>query len=242
MADTFPARVAALTAQWELLVPALAGVDPAAPSRVEGWTVADLERHLALTTTSLADLATGPEATGTPVGVRAWAAALPGLADVVDEAARTAPVPPLAEAAARATEALQQVTGERLVQQRTGVHTLADAVLFRLVEGVVHGLDLPDRLAPDRRAGKLVVQALAALLAEVAPGKSVEVRIPPYAAVQCLAGPRHTRGTPPNTVETDPVTFLLLATGRETWAQATPRVRATGERAAQVGDLLPLLS
>ena len=50
-------------------------------------------------------------------------------------------------------------------------------------------------------------------LAEIAPGASVEVRVPPFVAVQCISGPRHTRGNPPNVVETDPRTWLLLATG-----------------------------
>ena len=78
-------------------------------------------------------------------------------------------------------------------------------------------------------------------LAEVAPGNSVEVRVPPDGAVQCVAGPRHTRGTPPNVVEMDPITWLQLASGLLTWADAVVdgRVRASGER-ANLSDLLPL--
>lgn len=74
---------------------------------------------------------------------------------------------------------------------------------------------------------------LARTLAKRAPGRSVELRVPPYVAVQCVEGPRHTRGTPPNVVETDPVTWLLLATGRLDWdtALADARVSATGGRA-----------
>ncbi|WP_041574212.1 sterol carrier family protein [Cellulomonas gilvus] len=70
-------------------------------------------------------------------------------------------------------------------------------------------------------------------LAEVAPGNSVEVRVPPDGAVQAVAGPRHTRGTPPNVVETDPQTWLALVTGALTWRDALDagRVRASGERA-----------
>ena len=65
--------------------------------------------------------------------------------------------------------------------------------------------------------------------------------MPPYAAVQCVAGPRHTRGTPPNVIETDPLTWLALATGRLGWAAAAAsgRVRASGPR-ADVSDYLPL--
>lgn len=78
-------------------------------------------------------------------------------------------------------------------------------------------------------------------LADVAPGNSVEVRVPPDGAVQAVEGPRHTRGTPPNVVETDPATWLALATGRTTWdaAVAAGRVHASGER-ADLAALLPL--
>ena len=78
-------------------------------------------------------------------------------------------------------------------------------------------------------------------LAEVAPGNSVEVRVPPDGAVQAVEGPRHTRGTPPNVVETDPGTWLALVTGVLTWddALATGRVHASGER-ADLSGLLPL--
>ncbi|GAB2463840.1 sterol carrier family protein [Promicromonospora xylanilytica] len=78
-------------------------------------------------------------------------------------------------------------------------------------------------------------------LADHAPGNSVEVRVPPSGAVQAVAGPRHTRGTPPNVVETDPDTWLGLATGAVTWADAVAdgRVRASGER-SDISHLLPL--
>ncbi|GHH36575.1 hypothetical protein GCM10017774_23640 [Lentzea cavernae] len=76
-------------------------------------------------------------------------------------------------------------------------------------------------------------------LEQIAPGRSVEVRVPPFAAVQCVEGPRHTRGTPPNVVETDPRTWLELATGALGWDTALDgaRVTASGTRA----DLSPLL-
>ncbi|MGE9351504.1 sterol carrier family protein [Isoptericola variabilis] len=78
-------------------------------------------------------------------------------------------------------------------------------------------------------------------LADVAPGNSVEVRVPPAGAVQAVAGPRHTRGTPPNVVETDVETWLELATGRVSWDDAVGagRVSASGER-ADLSALLPL--
>ena len=79
-------------------------------------------------------------------------------------------------------------------------------------------------------------------LAERAPGNSVEVRVPPFGATQCVPGPRHTRGTPPNVIETDPETWLALATGTLAWAEAldAARVIASGSRANPDG-LLPLV-
>lgn len=82
-------------------------------------------------------------------------------------------------------------------------------------------------------------------LAQAAPGTTVEVRVPPFAAVQCVAGPLHTRGhtrgTPPHVVETDPRTWLELATGRVAWAVAIAegRVAASGSR-ADISGWLPL--
>jgi hypothetical protein len=86
---------------------------------------------------------------------------------------------------------------------------------------------------------KLLTKHFLALLQLKAPGHSVEVRVPPYAAIQCIPGVRHTRGTPPAVVETDASTWIALATGQLTWAEAEDagRVRASGERA----DLSPYL-
>ena len=78
-------------------------------------------------------------------------------------------------------------------------------------------------------------------LAAKAPGRSVEVRVPPWGAVQCVAGTRHTRGTPGAVVETDPVTWVRLAAGTVAFADAVAdgRVRAGGER-SDLSALLPL--
>lgn len=75
-----------------------------------------------------------------------------------------------------------------------------------------------------------------------APGRSVEVRVPPFAAVQCIEGPRHTRGTPTNVVETDPQTWLALATGALGWAEAegSGALRSSGLR-ADLSAYLPLV-
>lgn len=78
-------------------------------------------------------------------------------------------------------------------------------------------------------------------LAARVPGPTTEVRVPPFGAVQCLPGPRHTRGTPPNVVETDAQTWLSLVFGRMSWddAVATGKVRASGQR-ADLSAVLPL--
>jgi hypothetical protein len=86
---------------------------------------------------------------------------------------------------------------------------------------------------------RALVKHYLAVLAERAPGNSVEVRVPPYAAVQVIPGVRHTRGTPPAVIETDAATWIAVATGRTTWQQAIDdgSVRASGERT----DLAPYL-
>ncbi|MGR0159339.1 sterol carrier family protein [Paenarthrobacter nitroguajacolicus] len=90
----------------------------------------------------------------------------------------------------------------------------------------------------------LIATAVRYSLEEVtarAPGNSVEVRVPPFGVTQCVEGPRHTRGTPPNVIECDAATWLSLVTGRMTWADAVSRhqLTASGLR-ADLSDLLPL--
>jgi hypothetical protein len=95
---------------------------------------------------------------------------------------------------------------------------------------------------PTRADLKLLSKHFLALLSIRAPGRSVEVRVPPYAAAQVIPGVRHTRGTPPAVVELDGTTWVALATGRETWSEAMSagRIRASGER-ADLSSYLPLL-
>jgi hypothetical protein len=85
------------------------------------------------------------------------------------------------------------------------------------------------------------VKATLALLSEVSPGRAIEVRVPPYAAIQCGDGPTHTRGTPANVIEMDAQTWLALARGDESWADAMAqgRIVASGVR-ADLTSLLPL--
>jgi len=94
---------------------------------------------------------------------------------------------------------------------------------------------------PPRPVVQAAVRTTARWLAQQVPGRSVELRVPPHVAVQCVPGPRHTRGTPPNVVETDPATWLRLATGALGWADAVAqgRLTASGNR-ADLGAHLPL--
>ncbi|WP_346620370.1 sterol carrier family protein [Blastococcus montanus] len=94
---------------------------------------------------------------------------------------------------------------------------------------------------PPRAVVGAAVKTTARWLAQQVPGRAVELRVPPHVAVQCIEGPRHTRGTPPNVVETDAATWLGLATGSVTWDEALAggRVSASGNR-ADLSAHLPL--
>lgn len=94
--------------------------------------------------------------------------------------------------------------------------------------------------APARSELAAAVRLTARTLAALAPGASVEVRVPPFVAVQCIAGPRHTRGTPPNVVETDPRTWLRLATGLT--GVDDPALHLSGARAGDIAQWLPLVT
>ncbi|MFI6456602.1 sterol carrier family protein [Streptosporangium amethystogenes] len=117
----------------------------------------------------------------------------------------------------------------------TGVTALLDACVSVVLRAFEH------EVRPEREITRFAVRHLLDRLATAAPGRTVEVRVPPYAAVQCVAGPRHTRGTPPNVVETDARTWLDMATGRLTWpaAMAAGKVAASGAR-ADLSEHLPL--
>ena len=113
----------------------------------------------------------------------------------------------------------------------------------RAVEAVAEWLRDQTAPAPDHPALGAAVRLTARALAAAAPGSSVEVRVPPFVAVQCISGPRHTRGTPPNVVETDARTWLLLAVGLLDvgGAAAGGALRLSGSRAAEIGRFLPLV-
>lgn len=113
----------------------------------------------------------------------------------------------------------------------------AAALPGALVEAVLTAYDRG--LEPERDAARQAVRHLLDRLATTAPGRTVEVRVPPYAAAQVIEGPRHTRGTPPNVVEMSPRTWIELAVGRRTWGEAMAEgaVAASGSRADLSGHL-----
>lgn len=121
-----------------------------------------------------------------------------------------------------------------------GARRTADPVKTRAaVSAVGDWLRDADVPAPDRAELAEAVRLTARTLAAMAPGASVEVRVPPFVAVQCIEGPRHTRGNPPNVVETDPRTWLLLATGLLDLGSAD--VQMSGARAGEIAKWLPLV-
>jgi hypothetical protein len=105
----------------------------------------------------------------------------------------------------------------------------------------LHDNGLPE---PGRTELGDAVRLTARTLAAIAPGASVEVRVPPFIAVQCIPGPEHRRGNPPNVVETNPRTWLLLVTGllELTDAASTGALRLSGARAGEVAEWLPLIA
>ncbi|WP_103532018.1 maleylpyruvate isomerase family mycothiol-dependent enzyme [Streptomyces sp. SM11] len=227
----------------------------ARPTRLGDWTVRELAAHVAMGLSSVARSLAPPEppGPGPEVTLLTWpsvtAAHAARIAEDVEElaAARTDLATLYEEAEAGFTEAVPATgAGERLLSSRVGSMRLSDYLVTRTVELIVHTDDLNEALGSeipyDRQALAACTRLLADALADRAPGGSVEVRVPPFAVVQCIGGPKHTRGTPPNVVETGPLTWIRLATGRTEWAKALEdaEVSAGGER-ADLAELLPLL-
>lgn len=252
-----PARIrAAVLAQFGNVRAAAAGLTPdqlALPTRLGDWTVRDLLAHCGTALGAISRLTVLPEPARQDGTLLDWPAAIASDAAEIDAHARDLaerhpdPAAHLAAAEERFTADLAAHPGTRLLATSAGSLPLADYLVTRTVELVVHtddlnaavpGLDIPY----DRQALAACTRLLADALAAKAPGGSTEVRVPPYAVVQCVAGPRHTRGTPPNVVETDPLTWIRLATGRLEWARALQdaKVNASGER-ADLSVYLPLM-
>jgi uncharacterized protein (TIGR03083 family) len=228
------------------------------PSRLAGWTVRELAFHVTNMTNVVVTALSAGAVRDKPLTIAAYTSAWRDAGAEIaerdrDKARGLDPAEVLNNAAQAKTDllaALDAVAAENLtVQGRRGPLRLADLMVTRINELVTHSLDLsasvPDA-APveiDRGALGIACRMLAGILAERVPGRTVEVRVPPYAAVQCVTGPRHTRGTPPNVVEVDAVTWVELATGRRAWSDAVAvgEVRASGER-ADLSEHLPVLS
>ncbi|MGA4840967.1 sterol carrier family protein [Streptomyces sp. G45] len=226
----------------------------ARPTRLGDWTVRELAAHLTMALAAVVRALDAPAPAKAEVTLQNWAFQTSAAADQVDDDVRgiVAAHPDLdalfARPLDRLTAELPGIPATRVVPMRFGGMALGDFMVTRTVELIVHtddlnaavpGLDVPY----DRQALAACTRLLADTLALKAPGGAVEFRVPPYAVVQCVEGPRHTRGTPPNVVETDPLTWIRLATGRATWAaeRDAARVLASGER-ADLAALLPLMS
>lgn len=254
MTGRVDAEVRAYEAQCRLLadwLEALPGPSFGEPSVLAGWNVRTLLGHVVGSKDGL----------GHHLGTRAAGPALPA-ADYVRA---------YGPAAAEITAATVEITGDHdptdliarlraavpcaelpdatVVAGPRGPITALDFARTRVLDLVVHCDDfsrsLPGRdpVPLHRPALASTVRALAEILATQSPGRSVELRVPPFVAVQAVPGPRHTRGTPPNVVETDPLTWLRLATGRADFAAATAAgaVTASGTR-ADLGPYLPVLA
>ncbi|MFG2718846.1 sterol carrier family protein [Streptomyces sp. NPDC048416] len=226
----------------------------ARPTRLGDWTVRELVVHHTMAFGMLERGLAGPAPLKQELALLDWPSATGRSAGEIADSTRelAASVADLdalfEERAARAAELLSATADDRLVPTRFGAMTFADALVTRAVELTVHTDDLNDALPElavphDRQALAACTRLLADALALSAPGGSVEVRIPPYAVVQCVAGPKHTRGTPPNVVETDPLAWIRLATGRVEWGVAVAEawVAASGER-ADLSAVLPVLT
>jgi uncharacterized protein (TIGR03083 family) len=248
--------------QW---LAALPPQDFARASVLPGWDVRTLTGHLILIHAGLTRLLGKPSAKR-PLPTYEFVRRYRRDVAMITEATRAVTTdhtgPELVDQLGAALDGLEQALSDEASQPSVldtprGPATVGDFIATRIVEVVVHADDLSRSLAERepitlrRAALSRCTRTLAEILAGQQPGRSVEVRIPPYAAVQCSItlggvtdpGPRHTRGTPPNVVETDPVTFLRLATGRIGWddAVAAGTVSASGLR-ANLAPALPLLS
>lgn len=252
---------AGLIGQWQRLAEVIDSLPDEAfelPTRLGDWRLAQLVSHLAGNVENLLralDLPPPPVATLDAYSY--YDDSADDAAEIAAEArSKTAGVTPaelrarLRAAVPAATAALSETTDpHRVVRVASGALLLSDFLVSRAVEGVVHGLDLAAATgtppAAEPTAMTAAVRLLAGILVRRTPGRSVELRVPGPngVAVQCVEGPRHTRGTPPNVVETEVRSWLELATGRLSWSTAIAdgRVRASGSR-ADLSAYLPLLS
>lgn len=238
----------------------IAALDDAAlstPSAADGWTVGDLAAHTSRAAGTLPALVIADRDT-TPWSVAEYIGGYAAGATAVAERGRqsvggrdrtvTDIVEAMDQALTEAAARVQEWESDAVIHGAVGPIRGTDYLITRNLEVVLHADDLarslPERapLSLPKPAIRSAVRALANALAERQPGRSVEVRVPPHAAVQAVEGPRHTRGTPPNVVEADAETWLRVASGRVAWADAreSGRLTASGER-ADLSEYLPLM-
>ncbi|MER5867879.1 sterol carrier family protein [Kitasatospora sp. NPDC002040] len=230
------------------------------PTRLGDWNVRLLIAHLGFCLDWLPRHLDQPVPDGAPLSLVEWVGITRTAAAAIDAAvqehAEGAFAGSPAEVAAefdvagdlllRALERPEAADPARRFVIRFGPMLVTDFLVTRLVETVVHADDLAAALGlaafpHDRQALAAVTRLLADAFADQAPGGAVELRVPPYAVVQAVPGPRHTRGTPPNVVETDPLTWIRLATGRTDWAaELDTTLRASGER-SDLAEYLPVM-
>jgi uncharacterized protein (TIGR03083 family) len=228
--------------------------DLARPSVLPGWTVEELAAHLVVVADSVLHLEALPSTAGV-LSISEYLAGYAARADRITGLTQEAAVEIVDLGAAydqrweAALHHLGTFAGTDKVLARRAAARTADFAATRVIELVVHADDLARSLPAESTtadvppaAHRLVARVLLDVLAARHPGHTVEVRVPPVAAVQCLPGPRHTRGTPANVVETDQRTWVRLAAGRLDWADAVAdgRVSASGQR-ADLSAVLPLL-
>ena len=250
---------AALFAQWQRIISAVEALQPedwASPTRLGDWSVKELVAHLAGNPWWLTRCAS--ELTNAKAKVDAQSYFDTYDAGDVDRTAKnraeeSSPdylIGMLRATTAEAIELIATMDPAQVICGGDAPITFADMTFTRVVEAVVHGLDLAaatGSFEQEPAALKVVARWCAQRLERTHKGRTIEVRIPPVAAVQIAGpqgdGPRHKRGTPPNTVETDPTTWIELATGRVTWSEAVAahRVSASG-RLADLDWALPVLA
>lgn len=233
---------AGFAAQSDVVMAWAGTADLAALSAVAGWSVRDVLAHLSLSARRLAD-AVGDTTRDKPLEIAGYAEGLAAAAEAIATQPATLPGDPrpLLEAeTARAIAVLSDAREVTVVMPR-GPLRIADAVVTRTIELVVHGLDLG--IEPDRGALGVTARALAGVFATRHPGRAVELRVAPFAAVQVLEGTVHRRGTPTAVVSCEPLAWVRLATGRSTWVETVNAgsLTARGER-SDLSPYLPLLS
>jgi uncharacterized protein (TIGR03083 family) len=246
--DAYHEQATAL-ADWLLALPETAF---AQPSALCGWDLRTLLGHVVGSKEGMADRlgSRSPDRALPPATyVRAYAPAAGDISAQSIAVTGDHPAAVLVERLRAPLAASDRPAAGTVIAGPRGPITARDFVRTRVLDLVVHVDDfarsLPDREPPPLTRAALAdaTRLLAEMLAASAPGRSVEVRIAPYVAVQAIEGPPHKRGTPPNTVETDPVTWLRVATGRREFAAAVAdgSIRASGTR-ADLSGYLPLLS